>query len=196
MILPKIHEDRDVVDREIQGVEVTVTYKPRGFTLDILPIGSIFVFHGKTWTKARSKDPFRELSHLGFTRPVRESGAMELPTESTPVDEVYVKRFGIYTWISSELYQDTLDSLLLDARKERELKIPEKKASTGKREITLTENEGQALRAVVGRVGGDPELSRRGYIDSIMAKLHEAGFDDWKGDDIPNSQMIYFSDRP
>jgi hypothetical protein len=42
-------------------------------------------------------------------------------------------------------------------------------------QLTLSEAEAKALRAVCARVGGIAQTSRRKHFDSIAAALHEAG---------------------
>lgn len=41
--------------------------------------------------------------------------------------------------------------------------------------LTLDRDEAQALRDVLGWVGGDPKLTRRGLTDNVLAALREAG---------------------
>lgn len=45
----------------------------------------------------------------------------------------------------------------------------------GKVSLELSENEAQALRDLLGNVGGDPVQSRRKYVDTILNGLQECG---------------------
>lgn len=41
--------------------------------------------------------------------------------------------------------------------------------------LELSADEAEALLSVLGRVGGSPSLTPRGYIDTIYRALHEVG---------------------
>jgi len=41
--------------------------------------------------------------------------------------------------------------------------------------LTLNHNEAETLLALTGKIGGDPNTSRRRFIDSIRHALREAG---------------------
>jgi len=59
--------------------------------------------------------------------------------------------------------------------------------------LELTKDEAQALRDVLGHVGGHPEFSRRGLCDLVLNALLSAGFNDYLGRDISLVESgVYF----
>jgi hypothetical protein len=65
--------------------------------------------------------------------------------------------------------------------------------------INLTVREAEALSALCQRIGGDPEESARGLIDSIRVALTEMGIDGRTADYIENNGgrgSIHFKNYP
>jgi len=65
--------------------------------------------------------------------------------------------------------------------------------------IKLTVREAEALSALCQRIGGDPEESARGLIDSIRVALTEMGIDGRTADYIENNGgrgSIHFKNYP
>jgi hypothetical protein len=62
--------------------------------------------------------------------------------------------------------------------------------------LTLTDEEAQVLMDIFGRVGGDPDTTRRGLVDGISRALRDAGADYLRQiTDISPKDSIYFVDE-
>lgn len=59
-------------------------------------------------------------------------------------------------------------------------------------ELTLTPQEAETIRAVLGYVGGCPDSSRRKHVVSIDSALYEAGVD-YNSTDVEPNGSIYFT---